>query len=478
MRRTWQSYYQPATLDETLELVSALGPEARVVAGGTDVVVELSRGVRPASTLIDLTRIDDLRGIRDEGEAIVLGALATHNDVIASPLCREFAWPLAQACLEIGAPQLRTRATVAGNVITGSPANDTISALIALDASLELVSGAGKRLVRVAEFYPGFRQTALKPDELVTAISVSKMPATARGIYVKVGLRRAQAISVIHFAIVAEFQDDVVVSARVALGSLAPTVMRAEALEAFLPGKSLTPEVCAEAGVVVQADVSPIDDVRGSGGYRRAVLQRTVAEALRRLAVGQEREGMAERPILLESRATYPQSLDQGSRLSSIRTMVNGKPVTWPEPATTRTLLDALRLDVGLTGAKEGCGEGECGACTVWLDGRAVMSCLVPAGQADGATVITIEGLAADADTRSGLHPLQQAFIDQAAVQCGFCIPGMIMAGAKLLDERPAPQSHEIQVALSGNLCRCTGYRKILAAVNAATSAASAGADA
>jgi carbon-monoxide dehydrogenase small subunit len=149
--------------------------------------------------------------------------------------------------------------------------------------------------------------------------------------------------------------------------------------------------------------------------------------------------------------------------LKEINLTVNNRPyrlsvLPW------RTLLEVIRENLGLTGTKEGCGLGECGACTVLIDGRAVNSCLVLAAEADGKEITTIEGLA-DGDK---LHPLQQAFVDHGGLQCGFCTPGMILSAKALLDENPTPTEEEIKQGIAGNLCRCTGYAKIIESIKAA----------
>jgi carbon-monoxide dehydrogenase small subunit len=143
---------------------------------------------------------------------------------------------------------------------------------------------------------------------------------------------------------------------------------------------------------------------------------------------------------------------------------VNGEQVKKEVPAS-RTLLEFLREDLGLTGTKEGCGKGECGSCTVLVDGKPVNSCLILAYQVDGCKVMTIEGL----EMNGELHTLQEAFIEEGAVQCGFCIPGMIMSAKAVLDTNPKPTRDEIRRGISGNLCRCTGYVKIINAVEAAS---------
>ena len=149
-----------------------------------------------------------------------------------------------------------------------------------------------------------------------------------------------------------------------------------------------------------------------------------------------------------------------------VRCQVNGEEVSLHGHPMAR-LLDVLRTSLHLTGTKEGCGEGECGACSVVIDGRLVNSCLVPLLQAQGTSILTIEGLASGEQ----LHELQAAFIEHGGAQCGICTPGMLMAAATLLETAPSPTIDEIKTALAGNLCRCTGYMRIFEAVSAAAAA-------
>jgi carbon-monoxide dehydrogenase small subunit len=152
------------------------------------------------------------------------------------------------------------------------------------------------------------------------------------------------------------------------------------------------------------------------------------------------------------------------AKVKKLRLKLNG---SWREVEARpdRILLDLLREDLGLTGTKKGCEKGECGACTVIMNGKAVLTCLIPALKADGAEILTVEGLA----LKDRIHPLQQAFWEEGAVQCGYCTPGMLLAAKAFLDENPEPSVEDVKEAISGNLCRCTGYTKIIRAIQAAS---------
>jgi xanthine dehydrogenase iron-sulfur cluster and FAD-binding subunit A len=471
----WHEYINATTVEEVLQALSKNGERARIVAGGTDLILELERGVRKGiETLIDVTRVPNLDHITiDEDNIIHLGPLVTHNHCVESRLIRARAYPLARAAWEVGAPQIRNRGTIAGNLITASPANDTITPLMALDASVTLQSIKGMRIVALKDFYKGVRKTVMQPDEMLVDISFPALEASARGTFIKLALRRAQAISIIDVAVIlntstslgTSMKADTVKSASIALGAVAPTIIRAGDAEKYLLGKKLTDDVIEEAARLTMNSCKPIDDIRGSAAYRSEMVRVCTLRALKSLRDGQEQVGMPTEPILLwgeHDGESGIQALHQ-SPSAPIETTINGKQYTF-STGHDKTLLRLLREEANLIGTKEGCAEGECGACTVFLDGRAVMACLVPAPRAHGGEIITVEGLATDGQ----LHPVQEAFVQHGAVQCGYCTPGFLMSAAKLLEEKSNPTRNEIEQAITGNLCRCTGYYKIVEAIDSA----------
>jgi carbon-monoxide dehydrogenase medium subunit len=278
--------------------------------------------------------------------------------------------------------------------------------------------------------------------------------------------------------------------AAITLGAVAPTIIHAPEAEAFLAGRTLDPKTIQTAARLVQNTARPIDDLRSSRDYRSEMVRVGALRALRALASGVERAEFPDHsPLLGGGRSLVASALEQSSPLITkdfpIQTVINGQKYTFRD-GHRKTLLRLLREDAGLIGTKEGCAEGECGACAVFLDGAVVMSCLVPAERAHGAEIVTIEGLAPSPTTLppretptegcgtvvpmggKALHPLQQAFIEEGAVQCGYCTPGFLMSAAKLLEETPQPSHAEIEQAISGNLCRCTGYYKIISAIERA----------
>ena len=494
----WERYYAPTKLDEALLLLAHHQDEARVIAGGTDLLIEMERKLRTPRVLIDITRIPGLDEIRLQDSVFHIGPLVTHNQAVASLLLVERAYPLARACWEVGAPQIRNRGTIAGNLITASPANDTITPLWALGASVTLKSTRGKRTLPFEQFFKGVRKTALQPDEMLIDISFPAMSVNERGTFIKLGLRKTQAISLVNASAVVGFEGDIVHTARITFGSVAPTIVRALEAESFLVGRQFSEETIRGAGELASRAVHPIGDIRSPADYRADMVRVLTTRALRQLrdpqdtltpggppplhggygqGCGTERSDWPKNPAMLwgKTGGRFPSGISSMTAHTvegdePIHTTVNGQSYT-VRGANDKTLLHMLREDIGLTGTKEGCAEGECGACTVYLDGIAVMACLVPAPRAYNSHIVTIEGLASG--ERGKLHPVQQAFIDRDAIQCGYCTPGFIMAGAKLLEEFPQPDRQQIEQGIGGNLCRCTGYVNIVRAIEHAATLAS-----
>lgn len=469
----WDVYYTVTNLDDAIRLLREHKEKARIMAGGTDLIVEMQNKARTPSVLIDVTRVAGLDEINLKHDGLIhIGPMVTHAQAAASPLLQEQALPLVQACWWVGAPALRNRGTIVGNLVTASPANDTITALRALRARLLLRSARGDRIMPIADYYTGVRRTVMEPDEMVVDLMFAPLTTNQRGVYLKLGLRRILAIAVTNVAMVLTMDErQSVTGARIALGSVAPTIIRTPEAEAFLKGAPLDAERIAEAARRAAQAARPIDDVRGSAWFRTEEVSALVQRGLEAILTGETRLGLPEPDAMVRlwGKTKRPPKL-RGPMIAHhtdgdepIQCVVNGENVS-VHGANGKTLLHMLRDDLGLTGAKPGCEEGECGACTVWLDGMATLTCLTPAPRAHSACITTVEGL-----SKSGeLHPVQQAFIDEDATQCGYCTPGFVMSAAKLLEEMPRPTREQIKTALSGNLCRCTGYYKIIRAVEKA----------
>lgn len=256
---------QPRSLDHALRLLRDEGPLVPL-AGCTDLYVGLHFGTGPGQRFLDLQGLRTLRGIRARGDTLVIGALTTYAELIASPLVRRRMPILAEASRWVGSPQIRNRGTLGGNVANASPAGDTLPVLAVAEATVVLRNADGERRVPFGAFYTGYRQTAMRPDELIVALEIPAVEG--RQWFRKVGTRAAQAISKIVMAAVRAPHP------RIALGSVAPTVVRVPRTEAVLAGGG-TP---SDAQAVLMDEIHPIDDLRSTAAYRRRVSANLLAQ--------------------------------------------------------------------------------------------------------------------------------------------------------------------------------------------------------
>lgn len=257
----------------------------RVIAGGTDLMVLMNAHMLEAAEFLDIWRVDELRGISDEGSVLKIGALTTYSEMIRSNLIQLHVPSLVCASRTIGAIQIQNRGTIGGNIVNGSPAGDSLPVLAAYNAEVEIGSVRGTRRVAFNEFYTGYRRTILEADELVLAVRVPKLKAAECDFFWKVGMRRAQAISKTVLAAKAILRGATIESIEIGVGSVAPTVIRAFQTERILTGANLAPALVEQARQTISLEISPISDLRSTEHYRRTVTGNLLVKFLRQLSV-------------------------------------------------------------------------------------------------------------------------------------------------------------------------------------------------
>ncbi|RJQ58075.1 MAG: xanthine dehydrogenase family protein subunit M [Desulfobacteraceae bacterium] len=263
--------FLPVSLDELWEILSD-HPEAALYAGGTDLLVRVGKRLSSPPALVCLERIGSLKGVREEGNRVWLGACSTHTRLLENPLIRRHFPVLTKALETLGSPHIRNMGTIGGNIVTASPAGDTLPPLYVLGAQLEIRSASSTRFISIADFVKGPGKTDLSRGEIVTGVWLNKEPAYRIHHYEKVGQRNAQAIAVVNMAALLDLSGTGrIEKARLSWGSVGPTVISSVAVENFLMGKYLSADVLTEAAPLVQTAVRPIDDVRASASYRREV---------------------------------------------------------------------------------------------------------------------------------------------------------------------------------------------------------------
>jgi xanthine dehydrogenase iron-sulfur cluster and FAD-binding subunit A len=516
------SLHHPATLGEVGALLHQYGDDAVLYAGGTELLLVMKEGLLRPHHVVDLKRIPDLDVIADADGTLDIGATTRHRVVETAPLVHARCPLLSEVARHVANVRVRSVGTVGGNLAFADPHSDLATLFLALDTSLLLWSSRGVRELPLAQFVREAYQTAREDDEVLTTVRLRPWPPGTTATYVKFGVHERPTLGVAVAMLPATASAPAAL--RLAVGCVGPVPQRLHTLEAQAMGES--PSYLAAHAAELSAwavdEVEAVDDRHGSAEYKRELTRVFVRRALQVTAAriagetarprwahavvlmmgggqimgGLERapqapQGDSERPATpvtrlgptpssggLERAPQAPQGLGGGTsyvgglqgsagaatdrdwRTSRITMIVNGRP-TQVEIEPHALLLDVLRDRLGLKGAKRSCDIQVCGACTVLVDGGPVSACTYLAQEVDGRDVRTVEGLS---DGES-LHPLQEAFVERGAVQCGFCTSGMLLSAAALLAQDAAPSREGIVHYLRGNLCRCTGYRKIIDAI-------------
>ncbi len=437
-------FHAPETVADAVQLLADLGDGAKVLAGGQSLAPMLALRLTRFEHLVDISRVAGLQGIETRDDALWIGAGVTQARVGAGAPVASTVPLLTRATPFIGHFQIRNRGTLGGSIAHADPAAEYPAVALALDAQMEVASVRGRRTIAARDFFDGMWSTTAEPDELLVGVSFPAWRAR-RGFAIEEFARRHGDFAIAGATIGIELDaDDRIARCAIGLIGLGSTPERASTAETELGGRPIMAVEPDEVGRLAMTGLTSVpEDLHGSAAYRRHVGAAMVARAW---TAAPRRRSMTDVAMEL---------------------VVNGQARrATVEPRTT--LADFLREQCRLTGTHLGCEHGVCGACTVLVDGAAVRACLVFAIQAHGAEVTTIEGIAAP---DGELSPVQSAFRDCHGLQCGFCTPGFVVSVTAFLRDNPDPTDQEIREALSGNLCRCTGYQGIVNAVRQAAKA-------
>lgn len=489
-----KALHEAKSVDDAVRLLLEY-PQAQIIAGGSDVLVQMREGKRAGAELVSIYGLDELRGVvMEEDGTIRIGSLTSFSHITKDPIIQKYINVLGEAVDMVGGPQIRNIGTIGGNTCNGVTSADSASTLFAWDAVIELSGPDGIRRIPIKDFYIKAGKVDLRPGEIQTAILIPREAYEGyEGYYIKYAMRNAMDIATLGCSVNVKLSEDkkTFTDVRIAYGVAGPVPMRAIHAEAAGRGLEVTDENIEKIGDTVLEDVTPRDSWRASKAFRehisKLLCKRSLREAVRRAGgviseesqaamapntsdnenagTGEKKEAPASISGVSEDSGTVRHTImtdaESGKQYKLVRCRING--VERETMVDVRaSLTDMLRNDYSLTSVKKGCEVGECGACNVIIDGECYNSCIYLAVWADGKEIRTVEGLMGP---DGELSDIQQAFIDEAAVQCGFCTPGVIMSAVEILESGKEYTRDELRKQLSGHLCRCTGYENILNAV-------------
>ncbi|ADY01329.1 molybdopterin binding oxidoreductase small and medium subunit, fused [Vulcanisaeta moutnovskia 768-28] len=453
-------YLRVSTIDEALSLLNEYDGDAKVLAGGMSLMPMLKLRMTEVKYLIDILGINELRYVRVEGNYLRIGALTTHGDVAMNKLVNEHAKILSESAWHIADIQVRNLGTIGGSIAHADPAANYYPALIALDAEVVIRGVGTERTIKVSDLYKGPYITDLKQNEVITEV---RIPLSGlRGVYEFFRRGGASFPSVI-VTVTYQERDGIITDSRIAIGAVYPEPVL---VSGHLNGLGIK-EVGARVSDIVNSifssiDAKPLEDTHAPSDYKVRVARNLLTKALMSIANGSMQYlKTPTREDLI--RWEFRDGVEYVGELVKVRVNVNGQ---WIEDLVEPRLLllDFLRRH-GFKEVRRGCDEGKCGACTVLVDGRAVKSCMVPVIRVSGHSVTTIRGLSKGME----LHPIQRAFLEEYAMQCGFCTHGFMMVTHDYLTNIDPAADEDVMKLSIKNICRCTGYVNIIRAIKRAS---------